>query len=68
MSPVSHSRLDNGAGYSPREQFTPASQIKAHNKPDWCQTLEAWVGQQPILFLSAAVIAGVTLGWYVKRK
>jgi ElaB/YqjD/DUF883 family membrane-anchored ribosome-binding protein len=34
----------------------------------WTQTLEQWIADHPALCLGAAVAAGVTIGWFIKRR
>ncbi len=31
-------------------------------------TLEHWIGEHPAICLGLAVVAGVSLGWLIKRK
>jgi hypothetical protein len=34
----------------------------------WTRTLEQWIADHPALCLGAAVAAGVTIGWFIKRR
>lgn len=35
---------------------------------DWLQGVEGWIGQHPAVCLGAAMVAGVALGWLIKRR
>ena len=34
----------------------------------WRAALEDWIGQHPVTSIAVAALAGVTLGWLVKRR
>jgi len=39
-----------------------------HEKSEWQQTLEDWIGDHPLASLAAAVCLGAALGWVIKRR
>jgi ElaB/YqjD/DUF883 family membrane-anchored ribosome-binding protein len=36
--------------------------------PRWSEVVEHWVGEHPVACVAAAVLAGATLGWLIKRR
>lgn len=39
-----------------------------HSRQRWVEAVEHWVGEHPVACVAAAVLAGATLGWLIKRR
>ncbi len=59
-------RDDRRVDHEP-ERYAPPPP-RSGDQGQWSTSIGRFVSQYPAVFLSAAVLAGVALGWFVKRR
>jgi hypothetical protein len=54
----------------PRLEYQPEK--VANERPaiarSWDESFERWIGRHPLICIVAAVAAGASLGWFIKRR